>query len=182
MRLPIGGATGRAGRQAPRAPCVGSPRAALRSRAAFSAMRGHPSIPSRRRPRPSSAPSSWSCVTVRSAVPSSRASISHVTGSAPPPPSRGRTGTSTCARGVSADRPRAPPRRELIRVAHRLPVVAARAQVEVGAHAVEVALSEFRLRDRVPDLLRGRLDEHLVDLDGQILHLGRRHPVPPAWS
>ena len=56
VRLPIGGATGRAGRQAPRAPCVGSPRAALRSRAASSAMRGHPSIPSRRRPRPSSAP------------------------------------------------------------------------------------------------------------------------------
>jgi hypothetical protein len=47
---------GRAGRQAPRAPGVGSPRAALRSRAGSSAMRGHPSIPSRRRPRPSSAP------------------------------------------------------------------------------------------------------------------------------
>jgi hypothetical protein len=56
VRLPIGGATGRAGRQAPRAPRVGSPRAALRSRAASSGMRGHPSIPSRRHSRPSSAP------------------------------------------------------------------------------------------------------------------------------
>src|SRR5215210_2563981 len=55
---------------------------------------------------------------------------------------------------------------ELLLAGRVRPERSARLERRVDVAAVEVPARELRLGDRVPDLLRRRLDEHLVDLRG----------------
>src|SRR5207248_7469135 len=51
----------------------------------------------------------------------------------------------------------------------------------LDARPVEVLLRELGLGDCVPDLLRGRLDEYLVDLDGRLCDRRRAHADSSNW-